>query len=221
MGPLWSISVEEQFYAIWPPIVKFGGKKLAYCAAGIFMIGAGVWIWVFSAKGWRLWYDTPVEFLFFAAGVLIALRTHRKELSRTPVAVRCALMACGIACLAAAVQFGGVGTDNVPSIDALKSYIGYGGAMAGCTLIFISVLGISRIPSPIIYLGKISFGLYVFHGAVMGTLQNLTNNAKGHLPPMLCALMLCIVGAHLSYQLLEKPFLRMKERFEVVHSRPA
>jgi peptidoglycan/LPS O-acetylase OafA/YrhL len=34
------------------------------------------------------------------------------------------------------------------------------------------------------------------------------------------ALLLCIMAAHFSYRYFEMPFLRLKERFEVVHSRP-
>ena len=69
LAPLWSISVEEQFYLIWPPIVKYGGSRLAAAMAIVFVVTTcGVWIRIFADKGSNLWLDTPVEFLFFAAG---------------------------------------------------------------------------------------------------------------------------------------------------------
>src|SRR5947209_5824978 len=46
LAPLWSISVEEQFYLLWPPIIKFGGKKLAAMASVAFALFAGVWLWL-------------------------------------------------------------------------------------------------------------------------------------------------------------------------------
>ncbi len=50
VGALWSISIEEQFYFIWPPIIKFGGERLALIASILFVASAGVWLWVFSGK---------------------------------------------------------------------------------------------------------------------------------------------------------------------------
>jgi peptidoglycan/LPS O-acetylase OafA/YrhL len=55
-----------------------------------------------------------------------------------------------------------------------------------------------RLPA---YLGKISFGLYVFHAAII----ELTG-------PFL-ALPFTIAAASLSYHFLETPFLRYKQRF--------
>ena len=228
VAPLWSISVEEQFYLIWPPILKAGGKKLAFVAAILFLVVAAIYIPAFSARGWKLWYDTPVEFIFFAAGVLIALATHRRPEIRLGGAARAILLAAGLAALAAAAHYGGIGTDHEEGITAAQAYAGFGGALVGCSLIFYSTLGIRRIPEPLIYLGKISYGLYVFHAAIIGILEKVTASLEPRVSTLsymvlvdVLALAASILAAHLSYRYFEKPFLKLKERFEVVRSRPA
>jgi peptidoglycan/LPS O-acetylase OafA/YrhL len=52
------------------------------------------------------------------------------------------------------------------------------------------------------YLGKISYGLYVFHAAAIRIA-----------PSPIMALPLTIATAALSYRYLEAPFLRLKQRF--------
>ncbi len=63
-------------------------------------------------------------------------------------------------------------------------------------------------PSTLVWLGKISYGLYVFHVAALRILPNPIG-----------ALLLTIVISALSYQFLERPFLQWKQRFSVVPSR--
>ncbi len=171
---LWSISVEEQFYLIWPPIIKFGGATLASVASLACVALSGVWLWVFCGKGWALWYDTPVEFLFFAAGAVIALLTRRRASQRLSAVSRAILLLAGLSSLAIAARFGRIGTDFVSGITRSELYLGYGAAVAGCVLIFLAILGMSNIPSPLIYLGKISYGLYVFHLAAIHLAALLT-----------------------------------------------
>lgn len=227
IGPLWSISVEEQFYIIWPPIIRAGGRKFALAAAVVFTVFAAVWLWVFSGNGWKLWYDTPVELLFFAAGVLIAVARHGKETDRMGGATRAGLLVAGLISLAVAARVG-VGTDYIQGLSVSRLYVGYGMAVTGCVLIFSAVLGMSNIWRPFIYLGKISYGLYVFHAGFLHFSMLLTDHLKlatsdaSYMLMVDCfALLLCIMAAHFSYRYFEMPFLRLKERFEVVHSRPA
>lgn len=113
----------------------------------------------------------------------------------------------------------------MPAISRL--FIGYGGAVIGCASIFLAVLGSRNVPRALTYLGKISYGLYVFHAAVMLACLRLTAVLKlvpGSVLNLIVvdgvALLLCIFLAHLSYAYLEMPFLRLKQRFEVVRSRP-
>lgn len=81
---------------------------------------------------------------------------------------------------------------------------------------------------PLRYFGKISYGLYVYHIAGIIVAQNI---ADVFLPGMqdhtsysaivvIIAFMLTLLISSLSYQLLEKTFLRMKPRFTFVESRP-
>lgn len=76
------------------------------------------------------------------------------------------------------------------------------------------------------HLGRISYGLYVFHGACL-----LVVAVASHRIPFIrfhtwmlrytIPLPLTICIAALSYRYFETPFLRLKERFEIVKSRPA
>jgi peptidoglycan/LPS O-acetylase OafA/YrhL len=228
LGPLtahlWSISVEEQFYLIWPPLMKFGGKRAILAASVVLAAMAPAWMLRFSSRGWWLWYDTPVEFLFFAAGASIALYVHRGVPERSRVS-RVLLLALSIAMFAGAVWIGPIGTDGVSGIGIRFVLLGYGMALAGCVAVFFAALGLARVPRWLTYLGKISYGLYVFHVAMMRLSFALL--AHFHIPQSVDALiidslatLLTIAVAHLSYQYFEKPFLRIKERFTVVQSRP-
>ena len=69
MAPLWSISCEELFYAVWPAIAKCRGRHSILIAAIVLMP-----ITVAAAAITRGdWYNPVVQFLFFAVGALLAL----------------------------------------------------------------------------------------------------------------------------------------------------
>ena len=230
LAPLWSISVEEQFYLLWPPIIKFGGKKSALVASIVFIISGGIWLRLFSGRGWLLWSDTPVVFVFFAAGAIIALATRGASFRIMNGVTRSGLFIAGLFTLVVAARFGGItdGADSTltPTVD--KFYIGYCAGVSGCVMIFFATLGLSNVPRALIYLGKMSYGLYVFHLGMLLLAWWLTAPLKLAPRPVFrmfivdsIALLLCIVAAHLSYRYFEMPFLRLKERFEIIKSRPA
>ncbi len=225
IGHLWSISVEEQFYLIWAPVIKFGGKRLVLITSLIFFAVAGVWLAAFSAQGWKLWFQTPVEFLFFAAGALIALQTSGKPLRAMSAATRGTLFLAGLVALYAGSAIGCIGIDHVEGFSAAQLFAGYGCGAIGCGIIFFAALGMPTVPRLLIYLGKISYGLYVFHIAMLKIATQVVPASKGSALGMMSvdavALILSIAVAHVSYQYLESPFLRLKERFTVIQSRPA
>ncbi len=81
---------------------------------------------------------------------------------------------------------------------------------------------------PIVFLGKISYGLYVFHYPVIAICNRMAIE-YGYQPMQQAAhfasyfaltLAITIVLSALSWHLLERPFLRLKRRFEIVSSRP-
>jgi peptidoglycan/LPS O-acetylase OafA/YrhL len=88
----------------------------------------------------------------------------------------------------------------------------------------LAVLGVSlRMPRSLLYLGKISYGLYVYH-ALGNVLSNKvipvhTAFVQLALRPA-SALAITILLAAISYAVLEKPFLKLKRRFAHIDSRP-
>ena len=71
------------------------------------------------------------------------------------------------------------------------------------------------------YIGKISYGLYLYHVAVMVAVRNVLENFRIHLNPFAynsilysSVLVLSVAVATASFEYLEKPLLRYKdERF--------
>jgi peptidoglycan/LPS O-acetylase OafA/YrhL len=77
--------------------------------------------------------------------------------------------------------------------------------------------------APIVYLGRISYGLYVFHafGLALAALWVTSSSPMVEVGGRFAvALVITFVLAAASYQGLERPFLRLKERFSHVASRP-
>jgi peptidoglycan/LPS O-acetylase OafA/YrhL len=103
---------------------------------------------------------------------------------------------------------------------------GYTVGAIGCLLIIIAMLDADQrwLPRWMVWLGRVSFGLYVYHQLAINTVSVLFLSTHGFVHFILCfvsAGVLTVSLAALSYRFLEMPFLRIKERFELVPSRLA
>src|SRR6185369_6775998 len=90
----------------------------------------------------------------------------------------------------------------------------------GSCLILLGVLGSSlRFPF-LVYLGRISYGLYVFHAAALALASLIF--VEYSLLHALVSLAITLTLGSVSYAVLEQPFLRLKKRFTyVAHERAA
>jgi peptidoglycan/LPS O-acetylase OafA/YrhL len=224
VAPLWSISLEEQFYLVWPSIAKFGGiRALTVCAILTIPMGYGV-LFYLCGKGVpmqpSLWTNSFIQFSFFGIGALIALALHNRSFS-IPIPLRALLFGGGVLLWLVAnrnFHVNGIFYEARPWLVSC----GVGLATVGCISIFFSLFGISRelLPPQLIYLGKISYGLYVFHVPCRETALWLLGGIRhGLLFRPLLQMALTIAAAALSYRYFEKPFLRLKARFEFIKTR--
>lgn len=103
-------------------------------------------------------------------------------------------------------------------------------SLIGSLFLFFSFLGIeaARVPGWLVYLGKISYGLYVYHYIVLNAfsfnhftdwLELLGLRHVHVVTHAALSFVLTLILAHASYRWYEAPFLRMKKRFEWVSSR--
>jgi peptidoglycan/LPS O-acetylase OafA/YrhL len=226
---LWSIPVEEQFYLMWPSIRKFlGHRALFFVSLLTFPISylSIAWLCRHHAFHLQLWVNTLVQAQFFGLGGMLALRL-KGYTPRWPLWLRCLLFLGGIAAFSSSEYFF-YGNAAQPLIStAIPEFLLMD---IGASLFFFSMLGFSELRHArfLIYLGKISYGLYVFHLLASRITQRPLRwiDMHAHLPHFLqeplelvTTLSLAILMAHLSYRYYESAFLRLKERFTVVRSR--
>jgi peptidoglycan/LPS O-acetylase OafA/YrhL len=126
--------------------------------------------------------------------------------------------------LGSAVGFGAVlaGSALVEASGAVGTVPGYALVGAGCALVVVSVVGLPAPPRPVLHLGRISYGLYVYH--VLAT-ELVLRQFRGGSPALyLCGaiigLLATIAVSEASYRLYEKRFLRLKRRFEIIPTAP-
>jgi peptidoglycan/LPS O-acetylase OafA/YrhL len=225
-SPLWSISVEEQFYLVWPPYRKYVGRLGSIVFAVVTLVLSYVVLaYLCHVQARNFWTNSFLQFQFFSTGALLsfALRGRAPGFS---TGARLAFFAGGIAMLLSSPQF---------LLTRGLTFSNFGGGFllvnAGCILIFLSFLGESRIGKWrfLTYLGRISYSLYVFHWMFVVAAVHVGRAvaSRGLLPPlaargimMVVAFAVAIVIASISYHSFEAPILRYKRRFEVVRSRP-
>jgi peptidoglycan/LPS O-acetylase OafA/YrhL len=138
---LWSISVEEQFYAIWPSLARAGGAKLLRnlsIALIPISIGTTFWLALHNPDPFSIWVNSLVQFLFFAIGALLSLLLNGRAF-KTSAGRRIAMLALGFYLWMVAVRIG-FQASFPTAVNAGREATGYLLAAVGCMLIFLACL---------------------------------------------------------------------------------
>jgi peptidoglycan/LPS O-acetylase OafA/YrhL len=216
---LWSVCVEEQFYLVWPWVVRFLNRRVLERFALALVITAPL-IRAFQGMDgiteWDIWFKTATHIDCFGLGALVALHwdsltIERLSRYRVPLVSLGLLVTVGQATYA---PFPGV-NDYIlgPLQTASYSLVALAAAM------FVIAAGKRETSgSPVLLAGgKVSYGLYAYHGTVV---QETGPLVYGWFWPLGFALRLVLIlaWAPVSYRLMEKPLLNLKKKLQIVKS---
>jgi len=235
-GPFWSISVEEQFYILIPLLAAYGSKRLMKIIAFVFIATAYLFIIYYGlhpTDGFTSeWTNSFVQFQFFAAGMLLSFYLKGRRPQWTLVS-RLLILLAGVGCWLVANMVFHVQADAPHLSNSYEAVGGWLLVLLGTLLMFFSLLGTPGryLPKPLIYLGRISYGMYIFHALMLWLVfhvckEELAGICKAlHLEEWqktvgsILVFAFTVLVSMLSYRFFERPFLSLKRRFTFVPSR--
>lgn len=224
----WSLAVEEQFYLVWPliipPLMRF--RKPIAIIGGLIVLAilTRTIIWVKDGYALENYYcNTISRFDSILCGCLIAIYQKQGKKLSLP-----SLVAVLVACTAyifISVYLG----RNLYLTNPYFATVGYTVIalfFAMVIYIFINYKSTStyfvKKLSLLSYIGKISYGMYIFHLPIHLLLGSYLNNyllkfIPNHITTMLLAsltsLLLTILLSTISYFYFEKPIMVLKKHF--------
>ena len=227
-GVLWSLAVEEHFYLLWPAIVrKLSRKHLEYCAIALILVTPairGVAFVLGFTEGLKhyTWFVSDA----LAVGASMALLLRRP--SANPKAVRLwamVVLLVSMMVLAVGAPFGiltqtrllGAALQVVPWNCAFASFIAF------AILIGTGTWKTVFLRPSLIFLGYVSYGLYLIHILVFRLYDRIASAiwpqfgaSAAHFGPIVLRFIVVsavsITLAYLSRHYFEAPFLRLKEK---------
>jgi peptidoglycan/LPS O-acetylase OafA/YrhL len=219
IGPLWSVSFEEQFYLLWPLVVRRASKKnLIQIAMGLLVLAslARLILLLKHTGGQPIWFNSFARLDSIACGILLASILHGYTKLHIGLVARLALLLAGISAWLVVGLYCGL-LDPVPTLPG--GMIGFPLMSLGGVAIFLCVLGAAQDGFPflkypwLVYLGKISYGLYAYHFLGFQLSHHLLTRyhyAHSWTLSWLLALAITFSLAVVSFRWLESPFLRLK-----------
>jgi len=222
----WSLTVEEQFYVLWPPLVPalLALRVRRRWILSMVLLGIGVstglrlLLWDGPASIKRLYYGLDTRLDALLVGCLVALLVSWDLIPRTGKAVTAIRVIAG-ACAAALVLL-------LVTADRESRLTYHGLSTLACAAVAGVLLHVVYCPSrfrmlvlenaPIVWIGRISYGLYLWHDPLFLDLLNSTRMAKlglSGLPALVVRFTVAFAVASLCFYLIERPFLRIKRRF--------
>lgn len=222
--PLWTVSIEEQFYLAWPLALRRASiRAIAFMAIAVLVV-ANLWrlaLVVLGAPAQAMEYNTFTRLDPIALGVLLAL--FAGKLPSLSTWQRITLLTAGVATWI--VTFWSTVVIEMPKLSTWQSAVGHLLTALASAAILFSVMGSQNAflrNKWLLYLGKISYGLYVLHEFAHYCAMRLlpASTPIQVIEQSVFSLALTILLAVASYRWLESPFLLLKERFAYVQSRP-
>src|SRR5579871_3283741 len=214
-GPLWSLAVEEQFYFLWPMIVRFLNARIVAILAGSIFVGSVVsWLRLSDnspTSAFPIWYSAHG----LALGALLAIFLRSRFATRgSALQVALGSGIVGVWLLIAShwqeLRTPTRGMLECGAWDLLFA-AGLVGALLGGSSRFENWLR----PKPLLFIGEISYGLYLVHSLVFIVYRRIFHPA-GDLGSILIEFLVCasisILLATVSRFTIEEWFLRVKDK---------
>ena len=228
LSHFWSLGVEEQFYLLWPLLIFwFPWKWFKYLFPGIVMLSllSKLFFYFYEAKGFFNYYDAiPINcFDAFGIGGMLALITVEKGTYNFLEKGKFRLYLTGAAIISVIIFFSGlpflfgISISVLSALIILKACEGYKGWIGR----------ILNLPI-ILFLGKISYGLYVYHNFMPWLLRcikgeeyeyplSIPHFSMPWLQPKMAVIaqyVMLLFIATFSWYILEKPLNNLKKYYK-------
>jgi len=228
LAATWSLSVEEQFYILWPILLlmmlrlKWSKGAIGAAIVAGMAASAGVRAWLWNATGsWeRVYYGSDTHADGLLAGALVAVLMASGAVPRSASGSRILNWAAH-----GMMVFLGFFLVRGWAADPYLSQGGYLALNLGAASIVYCLVCSPWLPlrmvcefGPLVWLGKISYGVYLWHLAP-GLLMDAMGIRSGNYP-WAAGMAMTLACAAVSFYALERPILRIKKRFERVGSAP-
>jgi len=199
----WSLSVEEQFYLVWPALIvlltwRGGSSRRLIAALVIGVIASFAFsLWLTDASPARAFYLLPTRLWQLGAGGLLALIGVVGTSRRSGALAWAGLAAIALAGVALTSEM------PYPGLAALLPTLGavallYGGAAPGGPLRLLTA-------APLRFLGKISYSLYLWHWPLLVLPLMFLERALSGVE-IVVAVAAAIGVSWLSWRFVEQPF---------------
>lgn len=209
IGHFWSLACEEQFYLIWPVVVRTMRSRRGLAWACIIL---GFSAWVFRQEMWPTLMRRQIHLLLpahldaFAAGSLAYLLGDRLRWAYWSMLV-------GLTIFIGAEWRGYVETAGLLRMHPL-SYVGQSVAFGGLVLLAASRPLKWLEVGWLTWLGRYSYGIYVLHGFVNLALPHVDLGSRyaTQAAATLASVLLSSAVAWISHVCWESRWMRLRER---------
>ncbi len=215
---LWSLAVEEQFYLFWPLLFiggmrRLGKRRFAWVIAGAAVLSAA-WMAVLFDEGSdpsRVYYGTDTRASALLIGCVLAFWWSPWRLrAEIAASAKVILNVVGLVALAAVLRILVVTSESDPSLYRFGFF-----QLSLLTALVIAVtvhpgalLGKLLGWGPLVWIGKRSYGLYLWHWPIFQVTRPDIDVPFGTYPTLVLRLVLTVGAAELSYRYVEMPIRR-------------